>query len=504
MRAAIYCRLSEEDKGKTTSEESMSIQNQKAMLFQYALERNWEVVQIYSDEDYSGADRMRPGFCRMINDCENGKIDIVLCKTQSRFSREIEVIEKYLHTLFPIWGVRFVSIVDCADTEKRENKKARQINGLINEWYLEDLSENIRSVLTSRRKAGLHIGSFALYGYTKDKANKGHIIPDPVAAVVVQRVFSLYCSGYGKSAIARILNADGIPSPSEYKRLCGMKYKNKACSSLWRYSTIDAMLKNQMYKGDMVQGKYKSISYKSRKTSSVEKHNWIISDNTHKALIDEDTWNKTQMLLSKKSKSCAKGQKSVFSGILKCAHCSCNMRKSVSRGNVYYRCPTHYVSKDACIGSFISENLLAAAVTERIKSLCEKYFKEELIAEKLSKNSEFYSSDGISSLKNKKQNLMLAIKALYSDFACEKISSEEFSFLRNSYRHDISELNALIRQSTQACALHDIPANKEVFKCLIQNKSHEFQVFHSFIEKILVSKRTSGENEIPVEIYWSF
>ncbi len=504
MRVAIYCRLSEEDKDKGTSEESMSIQNQKSMLSQYALERNWEIVQIYSDEDYSGADRFRPAFCRMIKDCEDGKIDIVLCKTQSRFSREIEVVEKYLHTLFPAWGVRFISIVDCADTEKLENKKARQINGLINEWYLEDLSKNIRSVLTSRRIAGLHIGSFALYGYTKDILNKGHIIPDPAAAVVVQRVFSLYCNGYGKSTIARIFNQEGIPSPSEYKRLSGMKYQNKALASLWRYSTIDAMLKNQMYIGNMVQGKYASISYKSRKVMSVEKSKWIIAENTHEPIIDKKTWDKTQMLLSEKTRSCVKGEKSLFSGILKCAYCNCSMRKSVSRGNVYYRCPTHYISKDTCIGSFISENSLAAAITKRIIIQCDKYYDEERITEKLSETPAFFAHNAALSLEKKKETLMLAIKALYSDFVCNNISKEDFTFLRNSYKHDIDKLNTLIMQSATSVSLNATTANKEFFENLLQNKSRNFQIFHSFIEKILVGKRKNGENEIPVEIYWSF
>ena len=178
-RVAIYCRLSEEDRNKQSeTDDSNSIQNQKSMLLQYSLEHGWEVYNIYSDDDYTGSDRRRPEFNRLLEDAKNRKFDIVLCKTQSRFTRELELVEKYIHGLFPIWGIRFISIVDNADTANKGNKKSRQINGLVNEWYLEDMSENIKSVLTDRRKNGHHIGAFALYGYKKDPDVKGHLIID--------------------------------------------------------------------------------------------------------------------------------------------------------------------------------------------------------------------------------------------------------------------------------------------------------------------------------------
>ena len=231
MKAAIYCRLSEEDRNKQfETDDSNSIQNQKAMLLQYAMEQGWEVYNLYSDDDYTGSDRRRPEFNRLLEDAKAHRFDIVLCKTQSRFTRELELVEKYIHGLFPIWGIRFVSIVDNADTANKGNKKSRQINGLVNEWYLEDMSENIRSVLTNRRQNGFHIGAFALYGYQKDPDQKGHLIIDEEAAAVVREVFTLFSHGYGKTAIARMLNDRGIPNPTEYKPLSGSILPFPICS----------------------------------------------------------------------------------------------------------------------------------------------------------------------------------------------------------------------------------------------------------------------------------
>ncbi|NCB05969.1 MAG: resolvase, partial [Clostridia bacterium] len=155
-KCAIYCRLSREDADR--AEESESIANQRALLVKYASERGWEICGVYCDEDYSGADAERPAFLRMLEGAEAGHFNIVLCKTQSRFTRDMELVEKLIHRAFPLWGVRFVAACDGADTELRGNKKARQINGLVNEWYLEDLSDNIRMVLDHKRSEGQYIG----------------------------------------------------------------------------------------------------------------------------------------------------------------------------------------------------------------------------------------------------------------------------------------------------------------------------------------------------------
>lgn len=157
-RCAIYTRLSKEDERKDQNG-SESIQNQRSLLVSYAAEQGWDIYHIYCDEDYSGADSLRPDFNRMIGAARNKEFQILLCKSQSRFTRDMELVEKYIHGLFPIWGIRFIAVADHADTQIRGNKKARQINGLVNEWYLEDLSENIRMVLDLKRRQGQYIGA---------------------------------------------------------------------------------------------------------------------------------------------------------------------------------------------------------------------------------------------------------------------------------------------------------------------------------------------------------
>jgi len=162
-RAAIYCRLSNEDADK--SDESESIANQKLLLMEYAVSQGFIIHKIYSDDDCSGLDRARPQFNQMLADARNGLFNIILCKTQSRFTRDMELVEKYIHGLFNDWHIRFIGLIDNVDTNVKGNKKARQIYAMINEWYSEDLSENIRAVFRRKMRDGQFLGSFAPFGY---------------------------------------------------------------------------------------------------------------------------------------------------------------------------------------------------------------------------------------------------------------------------------------------------------------------------------------------------
>ena len=300
MKAAIYCRLSKEDEDKA-GPESESIQNQRSMLLRYAAEHGYTVQGVYIDEDYSGADRSRPAFNRMLQAAERREFEVILAKTQSRFTRDMELVEKYLHGKFVEWGIRFIAVVDHVDTQDRAGKKARQINGLINEWYLEDLSDNVRSVLTHKRYQGDYIATFALYGYRKDPANHSRLLPDPEAAAVVRRIFALYLQGYGTAKIARILNAKGVPPPSVYRQLHGGGGPQPVAGQ-WSRATLHQMLTNRTYTGDMEQGRRRKVSYKSGKTVRLPREAWIIVPNTHEGLISHADFDQVQQLLTRRGR----------------------------------------------------------------------------------------------------------------------------------------------------------------------------------------------------------
>jgi site-specific DNA recombinase len=517
MKAALYCRLSEEDKNKQNeTDDSRSIQNQKSMLLGYAMEKGWEVYNIYSDDDYAGADRNRPEFKRLLEDAERGKFDIVLCKTQSRFTRELELVEKYIHGLFPAWGIRFVSIVDNADTANKGNKKSRQINGLVNEWYLEDMSENIKSVLVSRRKSGLHIGSFALYGYTKDPDRKGHLIIDEEAAAVVREVFTLFSKGYGKTAIARMLNDRGIPNPTEYKRLRGLRYKPPKTKqgTLWKYSAISDMLTNEIYIGNMVQGRYGSVSYKTKVNRPRSRDKWYVVEGTHEPIIDKQLWDSVQSLINQKAKPFKTGRIGIFSRKARCMHCGYTMRSCKSRGKYYLKCPSRHIAKDACIGSFISVDRLKEAVIAELRRLSDDYLDRDELERGVKicyapQQQKEQVEASISLLKKKIAEYDKGIRESYLDKIKGVITESDYIEFSKYFAYKKSRLG-----QQAACyqeQLKDIDANLaagdnrgEIIKRYTKMENLTREVVEELIDYISVGKRNLKTREVPIEIHWQF
>lgn len=379
-KAALYLRLSKEDKDKLTAgDDSASIQNQRLLLTDYALEHDYEIVEVYSDDDESGLFDTRPDFERMLLDAKLGRFNILLAKSQSRFSRNMEHIEKYLHHDFINLGIRFIGVVDGADTANIGNKKSRQINGLVNEWYCEDLSNNIRSAFRAKMKAGQFLGSSCPYGYVKDPKDHNHLIIDDYAANVVRRIYYLYLQGYGKAKIGRILTEDGILIPSHYKReVLGIRYHNSQeleTTKNWSYQTIHTILNNEVYLGHVVQNKHSNLSYKDKKHVPQPKEKWIKVENQHEPIIDAGIFRQVQERQKIRTKAVNHDQKedSVFSGILMCADCKHTMVRTYERRGKHkfigFCCKTYKTQgKKACSSHAVNYEQLKAAVLESIKN----------------------------------------------------------------------------------------------------------------------------------------
>ena len=480
-RVAIYCRLSEEDREKD-GPDSQSIQNQREMLRQYAADRNWEVVAEWIDDDWAGADRNRPGFRQLLYEAERGAYDIVLCKTQSRFTREIELVERYLHDRFPRWGVRFVSVVDHADTAVRHNKKARQINGLINEWYLEDLSDNIRAVLTSRRKRGLHIGSTALYGYRKDPDVRGHLLPDPLTAPVVQEIFTQYAAGRSQKAIASMLTARGEPSPAARKG---------RGEHSWSASTIGTMLRNEMYRGMLVQGRYGSQSYKTRKNVSRPPSLWYKVPDTHAPLISQTLWDVVQERLHQSNHTTGKNPPSPFAGRVFCCTCGASLCVTTTRGKRYLQCSTRHAARVACTGAFLSEETLQNAVLQQINTLIDAYNVQIDL-----RSAEQTDQTNLNAQRARMQEqYRRSLRLLYLDRAAGRISETEAQTLTEQLERDLARLRAPQTDSEQ-------PAQtKHTCRPLRTLTGYTVQLL---IQRIEVGRRTPGSRTVPVYIHWRF
>lgn len=518
---AIYCRLSEEDRDKLHEEDdSRSILNQKSMLLSYAQTNQWNVYKVYTDDNFTGADRNRPAFNEMLKDAEAGKFKIVLCKSQSRFTREIEIVEKYLHELFPLWGIRFIGLVDNADTAIKGNKKARQINGLVNEWYLEDLSENIKKVLQDRKAKGYHVGAFAPYGYQKDPEYRGHLIPDPEAAQVVQKIFELYVEGIGRSQIARILNGEKIPNPTEYKIMHGIRWqrqRDKYRSTLWQYFSISDILSNEVYIGNLVQNRYQSISYKTHQCKPVPKEKWIRVENTHAPIIEKELWNKVQEIRAQHARPEWNGEIGVFAKRCTCMYCGYVMRSNKStNGRRYLRCSSRLISENTCKGGFISQLELENTILKELHEIIDNYLDIDEAEKQVSiQNNRDRKLDlikrEIALWENKNSNIEKALKTLYQDRVDGYIIPEDFLKLSESFRKEEAEYQTRIcLLKKKLIDMSEIQTSAQSKRSLLLQLSNikklSFEIVNTLIDYVEVGKREGHykQSSVPVVIHWNF
>lgn len=524
MIAAIYCRLSKEDSILENAPdkhiESESIQNQKSLLIKYSMDKGWDIYNIYCDEDYSGADDERPAFRQLIYEAEQGKFDVVLVKTQSRFTRDMELVERYIHGKFVEWGVRFVALVDNVDTDIKGNKKARQINGLINEWYLEDLSENIRTVFDHKRKNGQYIGGFPVYGYQKAPGEKNSLVIDPVASEVVKRIFRLYLAGNGKQHIAYLLNEEGIPNPTKHKQDLGWGYVNGAQTNdygLWNRTTVGRILREQMYTGDMVQGRRRKVSYKSKKLVSVPEENWFIVPDTHEAIIDKATFATVSRLLDERTKSSGFGEVHILAGKVKCMDCGSTMTKTSNtykdKRRCYLRCKLYAADKSLCSNHSIRLDALENEVLTLLRQYIEEYYDSDNM-EKLISNDRTFKKKNAAELEIKSLTLEIerrskAMRDLYLDKSRGLIDEEQFLEFNSGYLREKGQLQK--RFSTLTDQLAEIESRSENSEA-VRQKIGQWLDFNElsrelvaeFVDTIEVGERDPQTKHQTIRIKWLF
>lgn len=290
-RGIIYVRLSQEDLDKEKENVSKSILNQLLMLLTYCNNKEIEIVGIFYEEDISGGDGTREEWNKTLLFCELGNTDIYVCKTQARFARSIEFVEKYLHKNFIQWNIRFVSIVDNIDTYNKGNKKSSQITAMVDEWKIEEQSINTKKTLRAKNDAGQWTGSFAPYGYVEDPDDMYHLIVDEEAAKVVRKIYEMYANGIGYYKICKYLNENKIPTPSKYKKLQGLKYvcpQYPNGSEFWNIDSIRKILLDETYDGLLIQHRTEKIAYNIKGSKKIPKNEQSIVACAHDRVIDPD------------------------------------------------------------------------------------------------------------------------------------------------------------------------------------------------------------------------
>lgn len=344
LKIALYMRLSLEDDGE--GDESNSISNQRILLRNFVAEKftgQAYKVREFVDDGYSGTNFERPAVTELLNDVRDGKINCVIVKDFSRFSRDYIEMGTYLEQIFPFLDVRFIAVNDRYDSRDFSGRTAGMSNAfkyLVNDLYAKDISVKVKSTLDMKKEKGVYANGSTPFGYQKSPEDCHQLVPVEPEAGIVRRIFRLTMEGYSSSQIAKKLNEEGVKTPIEYKMARGITRMNpKGSRFIWDDSTICQMLRNDFYAGDYVYGKYETAEV-GGKPKLKPRNEWKIIRNHHTPIIDREIFERIQESRGRE-KSAQKRKKHPLTGKIICGHCGKTLKIEHAM-NPYFFCGTQY------------------------------------------------------------------------------------------------------------------------------------------------------------------
>ena len=525
--AGIYVRLSQED---MRAGESLSIEHQKLILTKYVREQGWNLVDTYVDDGFSGTDFNRPSVQRLLSDAQTGRINLIICKDLSRFGRNYIEVGQYIDYIFPLHNIRFIALNDNVDTANRDSNAMEMmpVINLFNEWHASSTSKKIKAVNLANAKAGKYTCANAAYGYTKADDEKHTPIIDPEAAEVVRRIFKLRSQGMSPRAIGDQLNAENIPIPSDYR--CQKKgiVNTKYTRHLWTQVQIRQILDNPIYLGKLAMMRVTSVSYKNHKKVRKDPSEWVVTEDTHEAIISQELWDKVREAEKAVShgKRDGKGVTQPLSGMLFCPDCGYKMKaagrkRTLKIGELirecYYNCSSYVLhGKELCSTHYISQKQIEAVIIADIRSMAELVVKDEQTARAafLSKKEQQTSRQSkadikkLNDSKHRLAELENLMQSVYEDKVMGKIPEHICVSFLEKYEAEQQELRAVIadleeRLSAEKQDREDVEEFIRRLKKYVDVQTLTRELGLELIEYVTVGAYTPNEPR-EINIYYKF
>ena len=475
---AIYCRLSRDDGTET---ESNSIGNQKKMLTQKAKELGLTNTKYYVDDGYTGTNFNRPAFQELLDDIEMGYISVVIVKDLSRLGRDYVSVGHYTDNYFPKHNVRFIAVNDMVDSDEGENEIA-PFKNVMNEMYARDISRKVRSAHRIRGNMGEPL-SQPPYGYMKSPENKKKWIIDTEAAEVVRDIYRMCLDGMGNEAIAGELQRREILIPMAYWQSKGLNRGGKKTQPnpyKWCKTTVQKILCQQEYCGDVINFKTYSKNFKNKTRIDNPIENWKIFRDVHEPIIDRDTWEMVQKhtaITKRRAPKKENARKHIFSGLIRCADCGSNMRyhtNTVNKDIHYFSCGNYVKdTRGTCPERhYIRADALEQIVVFELKRLAIMLQMDEpLLVEILEKktNKDFYDEKKFLEGELQKaivrqQSVASLYEKLYEDNATGKVTDEWFTHMSHKYEVERTELKVRIFNLREKVAnMQTVQHSKDMF-----------------------------------------
>ena len=495
---AIYIRLSREDDDKNF--ESESITNQKSLLSQYAKENNLRIYDYYVDDGFSGTNFDRPDFKRLLNDIELGRVNMVITKDMSRLGRDYigtgNLIEKY----FPEHNVRYIAVTDNIDTFlDSSNNDIAPFKAIMNDMYAKDISKKIRSSLKAKMKDGKYVGGRCPYGYESDPDDKNHLIINEEQAVVVRRIFDMCLAGETYYKIAKTLTNENIKTPAQYYSFDWRSDYNRKFGE-WHSKTVQDILTNRIYTGDLVQHKRTKVNYKVKKVVRINPRDYIIVPDTHEAIIDKEKFSEVQKRLPKNVGRNEKKEDHLLDGLLYCGDCGhrISVQPRRKKDNRCYTICNYYrtwIRKNYCTTHSNNYDVLESIVISTLKELCMSYVDKKKVKSDVLSNvtndTQLSSKKELDVLANEINVINDNLDNIYIDKLNKVINDEQFERVKIKLNNDLrlkqdryNELNNSINDSIGSESKDKI-IEKYIDECLnMEELSRELIV--NLIDKVII------------------
>ena len=510
-----YIRLSQEDKDKKYESDSESVINQRELLKNYSINNNFNLIEEYIDDGYSGTNFDRPAFQRMIDDIKKKKINCVIVKDLSRLGRDHVMTGYYIENFFPENNIRFISILESYDSFK--NQASNDSSTFIiacNDYYSKQNSIKIRSVLNDKRKNGKFVGSTPCYGYMRDPNDKGHLIPNPETALVVKNIFKWRANGIGPTEIANRLNDAKILTPSAYKNI---NFSSRLIDrDNWNISTVRKILKNRMYTGDLVQHTQTKVNYKSKQKITLNESLWVIVENTHEALVDKDSFEYVNILRKRNTRNYGiktKREKRLLEGKLYCKECNNRLTVNYKKKINYWSINCNRYSRDPvrgrCDSHFFPYNYLEEQILKKFNKSISKLIQDLNVNElnnQVVNNIHEYTSDIDKTIQKytiEKENITNKLMNLYNDYVEGILSAEVYKEISKKLEIELKQINITLEEEQQkrykiknkASILPDY--TKKIKELLDLNKPKK-ELIDTLIERIVIDKERN------ITIYYKY
>ncbi|MDS0528420.1 recombinase family protein [Clostridium sp. SHJSY1] len=501
---AIYARVST-DKKEQSESIPVQVENLKKWILNKSREDKssvYNLIDVYQDQGISGSSFERESFIKMKEDIENKKINMIVTRDLSRFSRNYILAGYYLEDYFKVNNIRFISVLDNVDTESEFDNDIIPFKNILNEMYIKDCSRKVRSALLTRMERGSSIASKPPYGYKfeevyeKNQKNIKLISAEDESTQVVKEIFTLYLSGWGAGKIASYLNKQGIDPPSKRIKNFARKKFGK-----WNNNTIISILKNPKYGGYMVQGKYKKVSYKVKKINIMPIEQCIYGGE-FEGIISKDVFERTQQMMKERSNSNYRYKNGVihaFSAVLKCGKCGGSMTyRQKYKG---YKCTNSQQGAKRCSPHSIKETRLIEIVSNEIKSMIDEKIDKNKVYNKF--NNIKIENDFQNELKSVEKELNALdskLKKIYEDRLDNVINQRNFDYMIQNVQEKqnkmIGRKNQLVNMLKKNDVDNDLLKKYKIeIDNLLEGKTIDRRLVETLIDKIIIDESNEGKEK---------